>query len=345
MLRANVGLATHPGVVTRWELVTRTTELCALLLSLAALGPACTAVYHVDPLPSDAPSDAHPDATTTFDRCAFQGYDDPLRYATVTSPPGAPLTWDAARAACIRLGMDLEVFNDAQEIGRVDADAWPAWVGVSQASATSPWVSVDGCPALAPDGKRAAVLGVAAAPPAACGLVATANAVATSTCDGVLASGDGPVMITRALCETPRPEVDGCVRDPDRASYQASPQPLAYADAVTYCQSQQMHLIVIDTEAELAHVSKLVPVIVDQDFWVGERWDGALWRSETACPGEFSWGDGGAATATLGAGASCAAQVVALGPAGDPDNPPVLAMRGEAIAACDTLKIALCEKE
>jgi hypothetical protein len=333
--------------------VARTYAVCALVSLLAASAPACGFAYHVDPGSSDAGrtgGDGGVDAPGPFDRCAFQADTDPLRYASVSSPTATALAWGDARAACIKLGMDLAVLNDAAELGTamLDPATWPAWVGLSQASPNAPWVSVDGCPAMSPP--PSAVIdesSSAAASGSACGVFATANALAGNECDGTIPNDTDAPAIINALCETPRPDSAACVHDatndPTKETYIASAAPLTHDAAVAYCQSEHAHLVVIDSESELLYLQSRVPELVTLDFWIGETWNGSAWQAETSCPAEFSWADGGAANATLGAATSCTSGVIANS---SPDQgPSVLELMGQELADCSALKVALCEQE
>jgi hypothetical protein len=271
----------------------------------------------------DGGIDAPPGA---FDRCAFSGADDPLRYAGVSAAEGDVLAWDDARAACVRLGMDLAVMNDEAELGAMDPDdaTWPMWIGETESAPSTPWMSVDGCPAIAPARMSSG---------SGCGIVADAGAVAGDACDA-------SAVITQALCETPRPESAACLRDPTKETYVVSPTALAHAAAITYCTSQHAHLVVIDSFAELHVLSGLINTQVAADFWIGETWNGQAWTSETSCPGEFSWADGGAANAALDAATQCTSAVISDS-SGEEDDGPTFA--GQEITACDAEKLALCE--
>src|SRR3954470_21425726 len=118
-----------------------------MVLALATTG--CDVVFDLERDP--------PKKFESYDRCGAFLYDEPLRYASVANPKTAldidgnpviaPWSWDDARTACKLRGMDLAVFNDANELGIGEEDAvWPYWIGQRTVGASEE--TVDGCPAI-----------------------------------------------------------------------------------------------------------------------------------------------------------------------------------------------------
>src|SRR5436305_1879207 len=80
-------------------------------------------------------------------------------------------------------------------------------------------------------------------------------------------------------CATPRPDTADCLpKDPTTETYTIGPA-LAYGDAQAFCAALDMHLVQIDSFAELGVVSALVRDQNLADIWMGATFDGAHWQS------------------------------------------------------------------
>ena len=254
-----------------------TTGLTALLLATG-----CDLVFSLD-RPPDAPLD---DGPIPSDRCGPFLYDEPLRYTLISNPTTelAPWSWSEARTACRQRGMDLAVFNDAHELGSiVDDSMWPFWMGASRTGST--WSAVDECPALMPTG------GVADS----CGIVPGPNTISDTPCSGHVpnAKPQDPPVVVAAMCETPRPENDSCLgNDPAKTTYVMSPSAMTFAAARSFCADRGGHPVVFETHAEWLAVGKRIDDDLHERFWLGSTFDGTTWKSENACPAQYTWATG-----------------------------------------------------
>lgn len=231
----------------------------------------CDAVWGLSEVPA-------PDGSVigNYDHCGPQA-SDPLRYATIASA----MAWDDARVACKRRGMDLAVINDPHELASADLEIRPSWLGAQWNGQA--WTGVDGC----------AVADVPGADPSrACGIVDGDGAETGVACTGDL--GDG-ARVTSALCETPRSLTGNCgLVAPQAETYEVSAEAFTYAQARAYCEARGAHLVVVDSQAELAHLSKLADGGALPRVWIGATFDRTGWQSDTpACPGLYVWADGG----------------------------------------------------
>ena len=272
--------------------------------------------------------EAGPDASTVaYDRCAPGVLaDDPLRFAYVPTQLVASTSWQDARTYCQRIGMDLQVFHDAHEMGTALTAQWPFWFGTSQDTAGA-WQNIDGCPVF---GMPTPPVLAHAAP--SCAAMFDALAPGGTSCDGTLAATPvSPDHVLGLACATPRPETAACLpKDPTTETYTVGPA-LAYADARAYCQGLGQHLVQIDSFAELGVVSGLVHGQSIGDFWMGATFDGQAWQSATGCPAEFSWANGLPA-----AEGSCLGGVTAISDDG-------VTWRGMDLDVCTHTKLAVCE--
>ena len=291
-----------------------------LVIALAAGG--CDQVF-------DLTTKIPPDALV-YDRCAPTA-PDPLRYAAIASAD-ASWSWDSARATCQLRGMDLAVINDVHELGMADVEIRPYWVGEQETGGS--WSTVDGCPAF-----------TAAAPirplgPGAagdlCGVVDATTAIAGTSCDG-------STTVISALCETPRADRGGCLpAHPGAETYALSPQPLSYADAQAFCTAQHGHLAVIDSSAELTHLSTLARTGAWTSFWLGARYAAGAWTTETGCPGLYSWTGGAPALTTPTA---CASGTM-ISTIDDETGVAIVRLDGVTPASCEADRfVAVCETD
>jgi hypothetical protein len=273
-----------------------------LLLLIASTG--CDRVFYAQTQPL-------PDAVGAVDRCAPIA-PDPLRYTAIPNPG----TWDAARAACAQRGMDLAVINDEHELADADIEIRPYWIG--QAVMSGGWNTIDGCPAYAPPPAFAANQ---------CGVIGDDPAASVGT------GCDGSMPVVAALCETPRPTSAACTpAHPGAETYVTSPSTLSFADAQAYCSGQHAHLAVIDSFAELTHISQLASEGSFQTFWIGSQFADNAWTTETGCPGLYSWTNFGP---TISDATACASGTMVDGSFG-----------GTTASSCGTDQfIALCELE
>jgi len=289
-----------------------------LVIAIAAGG--CDRVF-------DLTVEIPPDALV-YDRCTPTSL-DPLRYTTIASAT-ATLTWSDARTACQLRGMDLAVINDAHELGRADAEIRPYWVGEQELSGT--WSTVDGCPAYGTPPPSSTV--GQAAPPDQCAIVDAASTIASVSCDG-------STPVASALCETPRPDTAACTpANPGAESYVLSPDALSYADAQAYCAAQHAHLAVIDSSAELTHISTLARTGSYPSFWLGSRFAAGAWMTESGCPGLYSWTGG----APLLVGATACASGTMLQVMDGETGVTITRLDGVTASSCETDRfVALCE--
>jgi hypothetical protein len=218
-----------------------------------------------------------PDADLAFDRCSAGFAPDGLRYAMEDNPTADAYSWSTARSLCLVRGMDLAVFNDIHELGTIDAESWPIWIGETVTASAN--TTVDGCPAL---GVTAGSIPKASGD--MCVAVMGPLALGATTCDGSTPLGDGTVQ--HALCETPRPTTRSCLRDPSLATYTISPTPMTFADARTFCLDHQAHVAVIDSGTEWRQVGALA---TQNRVWLGSTFDGTTWNTDTGCPAVYSW--------------------------------------------------------
>lgn len=277
-----------------------------------------------------------PDGLLAYERCGPFLYDEPLRYTTITNPNGgelgpAPWSWNDARTACLQRGMDLAVFNDEHELGTSDATLWPYWIGLSRTG--SAWTTVDECPAMMPAGGDAN----------GCGVVSGPNSISETTCTGAMtnATPEEPQVVLGALCETPRPEADGCLgNSPATTDYVMSPTALAYSAARDFCRQQGGHPVVFETHAEWLAVAARVRDDLHQKFWVGSTFDGTRWKNDNACPADFVWAAG--APSRTPVANDCMGSVVLELP--DEESGPVMTLTGVDPIACSAPELfALCE--
>lgn len=286
---------------------------------IAATG--CDRAFGIEDVPP--PPDVPPQIAN-YDRCSPIP-DDPLRYATVSAPVVGAWSWDDARTACMRRGMDLAVMNDEHELSMSQTEVWPYWVGA--AFDGNAWSSVDGCPAYS----RTQVTGATAQ----CGFAGdSSGTIIGAPCNGALA--DAPV--DTALCESPRPSTGACgFRKPADEQYVLSDEAFTYANARQYCQKLGGHLLVIDSVDELHFVSQLAHDQAYPRLWIGATFDHRTWQSDTSCPGLYSWTDG---TPTFGTSTDCLATTMAA----DPEEPTIQRMTGMRPARCTEDGVrALCE--
>ncbi|MFN0253123.1 MAG: C-type lectin domain-containing protein [Kofleriaceae bacterium] len=254
-----------------------------LVLLLVATG--CDLAFDLN-----RPPDAPPvDGTFPYDRCGPFLYDEPLRYTKLVNPTAdetgvRPWSWSDARTACRQRGMDLAVFNDEHELGRVIDDViWPYWIGASHTGST--WSTVDECPALVPVGGAAD----------SCGIVRGPNTIADTACTGAMpnAKPEEPPVVLGALCETPRPDDGPCLgNDPARTTYSMSPNAMTFAAARTFCNERGARPVVFETHAEWDFVGRLIDTELRERVWIGSTFDGTMWNSENSCPAHYSWAGG-----------------------------------------------------
>lgn len=292
------------------------------ILAVIALG-GCDRVFELEALPvlPDAP-----DAIVTYDRCAPIAHDG-LRYAAIS---GA-LSWDDARAACMRRGMDLAVVNDATELGSLEVEARPVWLGA--AFDGTAWRSTDGCPAfqMTTQTPGATQCGYAGEDPAM---------ILGGSCDGVL---DAERTVNTALCETPRAAHGNCgLVAPEDETYELSEEAMSYAMARTYCAERGGHLLVIDTHAELTFFAKLASDRALPRVWIGATFDLRTWKSDTTCPGLYSWTT---SAPKLGTSTDCVATTMVTPEVPDEDQAePRARLEGMTPVRCNAEDIrALCE--
>ena len=92
----------------------------------------------------------------------------------------------------------------------------------------------------------------------------------------------------QALCETPR--LDAACRDLDtHSSYRLLPGAEVTEEAGrTACAAMGMHLLELNSSAELVHVRQVVAPGASR-FWLGAQYSGSEWLSPTTCPQVFAW--------------------------------------------------------
>lgn len=299
-----------------------------LVLSLG-LSSGCDDVFDLNrpPLPG----------LENYDRCGPFLADEPLRYATISSQQETPMpwSWDDARAACKRRGMDLAVLNDASELGSVAVEAsWPFWIGEQVIGGQIQ--TVDGCPAT----DTPITLRTLAANATACGLVAGPVETATTSCDGALPPDSEPSFVMTALCETPRPDHDGCLGNlPTPQQYVISGEPMTYAAANSFCGAKDGHLVVVETSKEWLFLSAQTSEKWQHAFWLGSTYRGDTWESVTGCPATFSWTGNNPGSPTDGSCVSAKTREVT----GQEDGLNGVYLDGAEITACDDTSYALCE--
>ena len=318
----------------------RTRQLLhTVTLSAIVASSGCDVIYGLERDP--------PPEFVNYDRCGAFLYDEPLRYASIGNPnvevdgEGTPIglkpwSWDDARTQCQLRGMDLAVFNDKSELGMGGDDAvWPYWIG--QRTIGTVEETVDGCPAItAPSSLR-----LVAADATACGMVASANEIDGASCDGQLPPTMEPNVVIGALCETPRPDSLACLgQNPEAVDYFLSDSMLTYDRAKAFCESNDAHLVVVETHEEWLHLSKRTKTEWEKPFWLGSRLDGNVWKTENGCFGTYSWTGG---TPGKPASGSCVAAKVRV-----VDEPEEglsgTVLDGVAPTACsEQLSFALCE--
>ncbi len=210
-----------------------------------------------------------PDADLTS-QCAPLSY-DARRYASLVGP----FDWQSTRDACQQLhGMDVVVFDegDSEELtAQQNAASLPYWLGLSHGA--SGWETVDTCrPAQVPangQGNECAVQDGSG--PATAGCIDTQYM-------GANISG---------LCETPRPSRQ-CRATADQRDYLVITGPdVTRSDADTMCAANGMHVVEINSSAELDAV--LVAASAVPSFWIDARTNFLTWSNSTSCPQIFSW--------------------------------------------------------
>jgi len=213
----------------------------------------------------------------TDDPCAPITPFDPNRYYAT---PGVG-AWSMGRSACQQRGMDLAVIDatDNTEIAmELDAGEDPYWFGVSYGS--DGWVAIDGCtpylPTPPPNGAAGDCLLLATSPVA-------------FPCDSNMLAPTGPVL--NALCETPRADAQCLALEAHSTYVVADRTHLSYNDAVIACDALSMHLVEINSTAELEMVVQGVAAGIDA-FWVGAQAATTGFSSPTTCPQVFVWGNG-----------------------------------------------------
>ena len=309
------------------------TRIWLVWLVTAVLAGGCNDLFGVDHEPrGTAWPDAPPaDGAEPYSACGAFLDDEPLRYATVANPnvtvdddgnaTPAAWSWADARAACRLRGMDLAVFNDAHELGRVEVPAWPYWVG--EALDAGAWSTVDGCPALAP---------AASGMTDGCAYVRGPLDITAARCDGVLPAGGEASVVLAALCETPRPTSETCLgNDPMTTRYVVSPEAMSYADAKELCGREGGKPVVVETHAELLRIAQMA----DRRVWIGSTFRDGTWATETGCPGTYAWSAGVPTDPTEG---SCLSTTV-IG-----DEQGITRTTGMDTTACGADEVfALCE--
>jgi len=215
-----------------------------------------------------------PSETPAFDPCTPPTY-DPARYRALHDAGQNPFSWSTARSRCREVGSDLAVLNagDPVELGNQAVGAeTPFWIGVSFSDA---WTGIDGCtPALTWAPGQPSI-----AAPGQCVLVTDAG-MASAPC------GSEPSI--DALCETPRPD-ETCQALVAHSRYQLlAGAPLTQPLAASACMNAGMHLVEINSSAELDEVRRTVAPGTTS-FWLGAIYTGTEWTSPTQCPQVFTW--------------------------------------------------------
>jgi hypothetical protein len=285
------------------------TRAAGLLLCLAG----CARIFGLEDHRDDAsvhdsaaidmapPQDVAPGATCVSDS------DDPLRYRPVVSS----LTFQTAASKCHELDMIPVVFTSSDELVAHRTDVAAAfWTGLAIESD----LTVDGLPGCnvftnfasgQPDGMGA------------CVIVDSQFEFEARACDAQNAN---------VLCETP-PRVGTCVdvaMSHPSTDYTVLDKAVKKDDAATMCQVMGMHLISLDSSAELALAKALVAGV---GFWTASEWNGTDWVQSPApgsCPMVHEWATG---QPSLQAARSCEAH--------DP--------MGAVMIDCNMAREAICE--
>jgi hypothetical protein len=292
------------------------------LVKIALLLVACAGCDQVLGISEVPPT---PGPGGTYDRCATPAAPDPLRYKFIPDSFAASSSWEDYRTACLIRGMDLAVIADPREANQ-NADAlWAYWIGARKDAGV--WETVDGCPAAA---------FLPAEGPTGCGAVFGPLDAAATSCDGVLPPvppDEEPSRVLGALCETPRPLTAECLpHDPMLETYVVSSELMTYSAAKRFCTDQGLHLIVLSSADEMPLLE-----LVNADAWLGATFDGKTWRTETGCPGLYSWTDVGPVIDT---DIACATSSFSA------PNPGVApTMQGIATAHCAEQHYAICESD
>jgi hypothetical protein len=186
--------------------------------------------------------------------------------------------------------MDIAIIhaNDPDEIARETFGAGtPFWLGISWGGAG--WITLDGCmPVLswAP--------GAPVNPSIGRCVVQTTQGMMDEDCSAGNLGSD----FLLALCATPLPD-PACRQLEAHSSYVlASTSSVPQMTAAMMCGAIGMHLVEIDSTAELTHV--LQNVAPGLTFWTGATYTGLGYVSPTGCPQVFSWGSGEPSTSVPG---------------------------------------------
>lgn len=248
----------------------------ALPLVSLLLGAGCHLVFGTNG--SGAGTDALVDGSTGS-ACDPLDY-DPARYGAITYS-SIGFSWAQTREECQKRGMDLAVLDqgDTAELAMQSLGApLPFWLGVSFAT---DWVTLDTCaPALtwAPGEP-------ANAAPGRC-IAMTGEGMVSEACVESFRSGVGLM----GLCETPRPS-PACRAMLAQRTHVLLPEPATKPEAVQACAAMGMHVLEINSSAELETVLQGVAAALPS-FWLAAERADTGWGSPTTCPQVFTWKPG-----------------------------------------------------
>jgi hypothetical protein len=111
-------------------------------------------------------------------------------------------------------------------------------------------------------------------------------------------------------------------------------------DVRAFCKDSGAHLVVVETQAEWLHLSKLTKESWEKPFWVGAKLDAGEWKADNGCFGTYSWTGG---TPGKPASGSCVAAKLRVVDESEPDLSGTV-LDGVAPTACDDKQsFALCE--